>query len=139
MLIFKICYIIDVLSFPHNITSIDCFSSLRLNVVKIGFIVELTDRNISEVTLKINSQFCSWKQLQFASIRITTKQGIIQIIRQNKIKNEVAAHRSMLFLEVLYSAYIKSRQGSMTVFANQRESGSFAKLGKSQSRPSQLR
>ena len=31
------------------------------------------------------------------------------MIRQNKIKNEVAAHRSMLFLEVLYSAYIKSR------------------------------
>ena len=128
-------------SLPLNITSIDCFSSLSLNVVKIGFIVELTDRNISEVTLKINSQFCSWQQSQFASIRITTKEGIRQIIRQNKIKNEVAAHRSMLFLEVFYSAYIAkySVVRDRRLFANQRESGSFAKLGKSQSRPSQLR
>ena len=80
-------------SLPHNITSIDCFSYLSLNVVKIRFIVELTDRNISEVTLKINSHFCSWQLSQFASIRITTKKGIRQVIRKNKIKNEVVAHR----------------------------------------------
>ena len=70
----------------------ECINSLIRNAVKKGLTAELRKRNTTRDSLRANNHFCP----RLASRRTATKYGMIEIIRESKIKNEaVAIFRSL--------------------------------------------